>query len=203
MSEGIDAKIVLLGAASVGKTCMICRAVSDEFDSEMPNTIGACFTAKEMSVADSVINLQIWDTAGQERFRTLAPMYYRGSIVALLVYSIVDEASLQDVRDWAEEMKTQTDAMPFLFVIGNKCDLFEERVVAIEKGEAVAKELNAPFFEVSAKSGRGIDELFVRVAEEAAKRLTGGGEAYEAPSPKLILKPDNPQKKKKKKAFFC
>jgi small GTP-binding protein len=200
MSEGVDAKVVLLGAASVGKTCIICRAVSDEFDAEMPNTIGACFTAKEMSVADVVINLQIWDTAGQERFRTLAPMYYRGSIVALLVFSIVDEASLQDVRNWAEEMKTQTDEMPVLFVVGNKCDLIEERVVAIEKGENAAKELNALFFEVSAKSGRGIDELFVRVAEEAAKRLKGDGE--DPANQRVELKPDTPQKKKKKKTFF-
>ena len=167
----IDSKIVLLGATSVGKTSIICRAVSDEFDAEMPATIGACYTAKQIELEKLCVNLQIWDTAGQERFRTLAPMYYRGSIVALLVFSLIEESSLNDVKNWAQEMKAQTDEMPTLFVIGNKMDLVEERTVSTEQAEAVAKELNAFYYEVSAKSGRGIDELFVRVAEESSKKL--------------------------------
>ncbi|KAH0793973.1 small GTP-binding protein [Histomonas meleagridis] len=175
MSElpAIDSKIVLLGATSVGKTSIICRAVSDEFDADMPATIGACYTAKQIELEKVNVNLQIWDTAGQERFRTLAPMYYRGSIVALLVFSVIDEASLTDVKNWAQEMKSQTDEMPTIFVIGNKMDLVEERTVTTEQGESVAKELGACYYEVSAKSGRGIEELFVRVAEESAKKLSG------------------------------
>jgi small GTP-binding protein len=101
----MDAKVVLLGSANVGKTSIISRAVSDEFDQQMPATIGACYTAKEVDIANVTVNLQIWDTAGQERFRTLAPMYYRGSVVALLVYAINDEASLQDVRKWVDEIR--------------------------------------------------------------------------------------------------
>jgi small GTP-binding protein len=199
MSEGLDAKVVLLGAASVGKTCIICRAVSDEFDAEMPNTIGACFTAKEMTIASMTVNLQIWDTAGQERFRTLAPMYYRGSIIALLVYAVNDEPSLQDVRNWAEEMKIQTDEMPVLFVVGNKCDLVDDRAVSTEQGDGVAKELGAFFSEVSAKSGRGIDELFMRVSEEAVKKLKGEADNQEPAVSKIDLKDDPGPKKKRRK----
>jgi small GTP-binding protein len=201
MSEGLEAKTVLLGAASVGKTCIICRAVSDEFDAEMPNTIGACFTAKEVTIANTTVTLQIWDTAGQERFRTLAPMYYRGSIVALLVYAVNDEPSLQDVRNWAEEMKVQTDEMPVLFVVANKSDLVAERTISTEQGGAVAKELGAFFCEVSAKSGAGIDELFMRVTEEAIKRLSGEAETREPVTPKVELKEESATKKKKKRNF--
>ncbi|KAH0785781.1 small GTP-binding protein [Histomonas meleagridis] len=171
--QSIDSKIVLLGATSVGKTSIICRAVSDEFDAEMPATIGACYTAKQIELDKVSVNLQIWDTAGQERFRTLAPMYYRGSIVALLVFSLIEESSLNDVKSWAQEMKAQTDEMPTIFVIGNKMDLVDERTITTEQGEAVAKELGAFYYEVSAKSGRGIEELFVRIAEESAKKLAG------------------------------
>jgi small GTP-binding protein len=194
--SGGDAKIVLLGAASVGKTCIICRAVSNEFDEEMPNTIGACYSAKAVEVGDTTVNLQIWDTAGQERFRTLAPLYYRGSVVAILVFSVVDGPSLNDVRTWAEEMKGQVDEMPTIFVVGNKCDL-TERQVQTHEGENVANELKATYCEVSAKSGTGIDELFLQVAEEVLKKLkgTGGGSASQ---PNVEIAPAATTKKPKK-----
>lgn len=199
MAEGktIDSKIVLLGATSVGKTSIICRAVSDEFDQEMPATIGACYTAKQVQLSDVTVNLQIWDTAGQERFRTLAPMYYRGSVIALLVFSLIEESSLNDVRNWASEMKTQTDEMPRLFVIGNKMDLAEERVITTQQGEEVAKELNAIYCEVSAKSGRGIEELFVNVAEESAKKLCADQGAPKNTQQKIDLKQESGGSKKK------
>jgi small GTP-binding protein len=170
-SEPIDAKVVVLGSASVGKTSIICRSVSDEFDQAMPSTIGASYSSKEIEVGGVTINLQIWDTAGQERFRTLAPMYYRNSLVALLVFSITDDRTLQDVKSWAAEMKQQAEKMPTLFVIGNKSDLEDQRRVLAEEGAAIAKELSASYVEVSAKTGQGIDELFVSVAEEAATKL--------------------------------
>jgi small GTP-binding protein len=198
--DAIESKIVLLGSASVGKTCIICRAVSDEFDKEMPATIGACYTSKELEIGDVTINLQLWDTAGQERFRTLAPMYYRNAIVALLVFSVIDDHSLQDVRTWAEEMKQQTEEMPILFVVANKIDLVDERRVLPEQGQAVAKELGAFYSEVSAKSGSGIDELFVRVAEESLKRINGDEEGTKPLTVKqqtVALKADPREKKKK------
>jgi small GTP-binding protein len=174
MAQGgtpLDAKVVLLGSASVGKTSIICRVVSDEFDQEMPATISASYATKPVDIANVVVNLQIWDTAGQERFRTLAPMYYRGSVVALLVYAINDDTSLQDVRNWVDEIRQQTEEMPTIFVVGNKCDLTDERKISTQRGQAVSDELGSLFAEVSAKSGKGVDELIVRVAEEAAKKM--------------------------------
>ncbi|OHS94184.1 Ras-related protein Rab-5A [Tritrichomonas foetus] len=164
----------------------------------MPATIGAAYTAKQISLSDVSVNLQIWDTAGQERFRSLAPMYYRGSVVALLVFSLIESSSLNDVKNWASEMKLQTDEMPILFVIGNKMDLVDDIQVTTENGEAVAKELGAYYCEVSAKSGRGIEELFVRVAEESAKKLVGDqGPSKGNEQQKLDIK-DSGNKKKDK-----
>jgi GTPase SAR1 family protein len=111
-------------------------------------------------------------------------MYYRGSVVALLVYAINDEASLQDVRNWVDEIRQQTEEMPTVFIVGNKSDLTDERKIATEQGQTVSKEMGAFFAEVSAKSGRGIDELVVRVAEEAVKKMhEGGGDGTPAAVP--------------------
>jgi small GTP-binding protein len=202
MTASLDAKIVLLGAASVGKTCIITRATQNEFDGTTQNTIGACYTAKPTEVGSTTVALQIWDTAGQERFRTLAPMYYRGSVVALLVFSLIDEPSLADVRGWAEEMKGQVDEMPALFVVGNKCDLADERRIEAAAAEGLAAALGAVYCEVSAKTGAGVEELFLRVAEEALRRLQGGGNGDAGGQPKVEIGAA-PAKAKKKKGGLC
>jgi small GTP-binding protein len=193
-ADTLDAKIVLLGTAGVGKTCVIGRCVSDGFDEEMPATIGASYSPKLVPIGSTNVNLQIWDTAGHERFRSLAPMFYRGATCALLVYAIIDEASFSDVKSWADEIKQQTDSAPKLFLVGNKSDLETQRAVTTARGEALATELDACFCEVSARTGNGIDELFVRVAEEVVKRLKDL--AVTAPR-KSVLEDDGARKKKK------
>ena len=42
----------------------------------------------QVTIGTEKITLQIWDTAGQERFRSMAPLYYRGAVAAILVFSI-------------------------------------------------------------------------------------------------------------------
>ena len=174
MSEkrNLDAKTVLLGATMVGKTSIISRAVSNEFDQDSQATIGACYTAKSIDIGDAIINLQIWDTAGQERFRTLAPMYYRCAVIALLVFSVTDRDSLNEVNNWVTEMKAQTDEMPILFIVANKIDL--EREIPTVEGQKVADELGGHYIEVSAKTGQGIDDLFIHIADAVSKKLTEG-----------------------------
>jgi small GTP-binding protein len=196
--ENVDAKVVLLGAASVGKTCILARGVSNEFDPEVPNTIGACFMEKQVVIDRGVVNLQIWDTAGQERFRTLAPMYYRGATVAMLVYSLVDEMSIVAVQSWADELKSQIDRLPILYVVGNKCDLEDQRTITMRDGEEMAQKLDAHYCEVSAKSGRGIEDLFTQIAEESFTRLT---EKRTAPADGVQI--DSRPDKKKKKRSIC
>ena len=77
-----DAKVVILGASGVGKTCIGLRFVKDQFVTYTASTIGASFLVKELALANQRITLQIWDTAGQERFRSMAPLYYRGAHAA-------------------------------------------------------------------------------------------------------------------------
>jgi GTPase SAR1 family protein len=72
--------------------------------------------------------LRIWDTAGQERFRALAPMYYQGTHAAIVVFSLVDAATLRDAETWLNE---HLDELPRTWIIGNKADLDGERKVPL------------------------------------------------------------------------
>lgn len=104
-TERYDAKLVILGASGVGKTCLGLRFVKDQFVTYTASTIGASFLVKELTVDKQKVSLQIWDTAGQERFRSMAPLYYRGAVAAILVCSITDESSFEKLKEWVRELQ--------------------------------------------------------------------------------------------------
>jgi small GTP-binding protein len=187
-----DVKVVFLGSSNVGKTSIIVRASTHEFDRAIPSTIAVGFTNLSIETPSGAVSFQIWDTAGQERFRTLAPMYYRGADVAILVFALDDAHSLTDIELWVEEMKSQVNHMPRLYVVANKMDLTLTRKVETAEGETVAKRIGAEYCEVSAKLGSGIDELFWRIAEDVRKTGTERRE-----HPQIHLKKHSKKTKKK------
>jgi small GTP-binding protein len=162
-----DVKVVFLGSTSVGKTSIINRAVNKEFDRAVENTVSVAFTSQVFHCASGSANLQIWDTAGQEKYRTLAPMYYRGAEIAVLVFSVIDPPSLRAIPGWVEELRSQVTTPPTLLIVGNKMDLGLQRTVSAIEGETAAEKIGAKYCEVSAKADTGIDTLFWTIAEES------------------------------------
>lgn len=160
--EAVDIKVVLVGAASVGKTCIVQRATSGQFNQSTTPTLGASYISKTMNVDDIRVNLQIWDTAGQERYKGMAPMYYRGAHVALVVFALDSLESFYSVDEWFESIESNTTSKVIYFLVGNKSDI-QERTVSTEQGTQKAEQHGATFIEVSAKTGDGIDDLFVQI----------------------------------------
>ena len=155
----ITAKIVLLGDSAVGKSSLAARFVKDEFVPHQESTIGAAFMShlvfvpstsqKRPASADETsggcnfsndctkVKLEIWDTAGQERYRSLAPMYYRGAVGAVIVYDVTCAASLKRAKAWISELikvngggskknhkhDDSTDDGILIALVGNKVDL--------------------------------------------------------------------------------
>lgn len=167
----IEAKVVLLGSSSVGKTCIVARATADCFDPEQVSTVGASFSAKVIATEQSRVTLRIWDTAGQERFRSLAPMYFHGAQAVLVVFSVDSFDSFKETETWVDEIKEQYDAaqLPLLYLVGNKSDLVQERTVSLEDANNFADKLRARYFETSAKTGQNINELFEDIAYNIEK----------------------------------
>ncbi|OHT11586.1 Ras-like GTP-binding protein RYL1 [Tritrichomonas foetus] len=171
MDDEDEIKIVLLGQTSVGKTCIVNYFIVRRFDDSVSPTLGASFASKTFDIGDDQITLQIWDTAGQERFKVLAPMYYRGSHAALLVYSITDQSSFSEIDYWINNLRENTDGNVQIFLIGNKTDLNEQRAIKEEEGQEKATLLGATFIETSAVNGNGIDELFIMVAKKCFEQI--------------------------------
>ena len=158
-------KVVLLGSTTVGKTSIMNAEMKKQFNDEESATIGGSFQAIRVDLDNGEpIFLDIWDTAGQERYKSLTAMYYRNCTVAVLVYAINDTATFEALAMWLKELAEKVKPMPIVYVVGNKCDLEDERVVDTEQAAAFASARNAEFVETSAKTGQGVAELFASIA---------------------------------------
>ncbi|KAF8897181.1 P-loop containing nucleoside triphosphate hydrolase protein [Infundibulicybe gibba] len=134
--QGIDSKIVIMGNSGVGKTSLLQRYTQNRFDPKnTTSTSGAFFVTKKVYVNGLKVRLQLWDTAGQERFRSMAPMYYRGSLsctganAALLLYDITNASTFDDIRGWLEELKKNCPPELIIYIVGSKADLRQHRQV--------------------------------------------------------------------------
>ena len=78
----------LLLHTGVGKSCIVLQFIENKTRTTHDVTIGVEFGAKNLSLGNKTIKLQIWDTAGQENFRSITRSYYRSAIGSLLVYDI-------------------------------------------------------------------------------------------------------------------
>jgi Ras-related protein Rab-6A len=157
-------KLVFLGDIYVGKTSIINRFMYESFDTNYQATIGIDFLSKTLYLDDRTVRLQLWDTAGQERFRSLIPNYIRDSSVAVIVFDITNRQTFINCDKWVEDVKAERGGDAVIFIIGNKVDKIEERIVTLEEAQAKAKSLEAFYLETSAKTGDNIKQLFKQIA---------------------------------------
>ena len=159
-------KIMVLGESKVDKTSLIKRYTKDQFGGVYLTTVGMDFQDKIIEIEDKKVRLQIWDTAGQERFRNVTKSYFQSSQGLVLVYDITDRESFEKLNFWVDNIKNFAPENAKFILVGNKCDLANERKVSYEEGENYAKNLNIKFFEASARDGTNVNELFFYLANE-------------------------------------
>ncbi|TFG30679.1 GTP-binding protein [Candidatus Thorarchaeota archaeon] len=160
-------KTVLIGEGGVGKTSLAVRYTEDRFDQQMKMTIGVNFATKKLNIAGTDITLLLWDLGGQPRFQDVVMDYFRGSKLGIAVYEVSRPFTMHRLDDWINRLHNSVPDCD-VFIVGNKVD---ERVpgegVTLDDAKEYASKYNARVFEVSAKSGLGVKELF----EAAGKHL--------------------------------
>ena len=160
----LNFKIILIGNIGVGKSCLSLKATKGIFLEEYISTIGFEFYCFNVKVNEKIIKLQIWDTCGQEAYRSLIKNFYRNASLAIVVYSVEDLQSFNDIDIWLKQVKTYGTSSCKIFLIGNKIDT-DNRKVSTEMGIKCKNDFFFDcFMETSAKDGINIKELFINCA---------------------------------------
>lgn len=164
-------KLLIIGNSSVGKTSFLFRYADDSFTPDFVSTVGIDFKVKTVYRNEKRVKLQIWDTAGQERYRTITTAYYRGAMGFLLMYDISNQESFNAVQDWATQIKTYSWDNAQVILVGNKCDLEDNRAISPEDGKRLADELGLEFFEASAKDNINVKQVFERLVDIICEKM--------------------------------
>jgi Ras-related protein Rab-8A len=201
-------KLIIVGDAGVGKTNIMMRYCEGTFKESYMTTIGVDFKIKRVEVSNEKIKYQIWDTAGQERYRNITQAYYNAAAGIVLVYSVSDEKSFQHLgrcqtilEKWMKQIHEHAPKNVTTILVGNKSDVAEEeREVQYLEGKTLADKFQLPFFEVSAKNGHYIDEIFTSMSNSLIKNYIP---FYSKKNSKQLLRCQHNCGKNKKKQCAC
>lgn len=185
----IIVKIVIVGDAGVGKSTLLLRYTDNEFSKAHVSTIGVDFKFKNIQLDGEKVRLQIWDTAGQERFLATTKAYFRGAMGIMMIYDVTDSISFENMRDkWMKHVEEYADQNVNKILVGNKCDLENERGVETREGKELAEPLGIPFYETSALANINVTEVFEKIARDIkAKRYDD--ESFEQDKDVLRINP--------------
>lgn len=155
----------------MGKSCLTVQFVQGIYIDVYDPTIEDSYS-KEIEVDERPCNLEILDTAGVAQFTAMRELYIKNGQGFILVYSVTDKKSLEELRAIREQISRikGTNNVPMVLV-GNKCDLTEERELQPEDGIQVSTEWSkVPFYETSALLKMNVDDAFVDVVRQIIRK---------------------------------
>ena len=160
-------KILLLGDCAVGKSCLLLRYCENSFQESHLATIGLDFRLKTITLENNrKIRIQIWDTAGEDRFRSITRNYYKGAHGIVLIYDVTDQQSFQHIKDWVDKIKEESKEGVIIYLVGNKIDLIDKRIITNADGKKLSEEIKIKYYETSAKDSIGVNEVFENLVKD-------------------------------------
>lgn len=162
----VKRKLCIIGDGGVGKTSLIRRFVFDQFDDKYLATFGTKVTKKSVDLEKSEdkfrLNLLIWDVMGQEEFKKAQSYAYNGTHGAFVVCDITRHETFANIESWRKDIFKVTKKIPIV-ILANKYDLTDDAEVTEDDLNELSKQLDAPFFYTSAKTGENVEKAFMEI----------------------------------------
>ena len=207
IKDSYNLSLFLLGNSTVGKTSFKQRFFSNSFSDNTILTLGVDFDRTICKIGDKMIKLELCDTAGQERFRAIPRQHYSKADGFILIFDVCEEKSFKDVENWIKDIVDNTkgningnnnnNAISgneiAIFLVGNKIDNSEKRIVTYKEGEDFAKLHGIKYCEISCKSGLNVYEVMTEIIMDSYINIRGD----KSKSFKLLLKSNKNKKNKK------
>jgi len=178
-----NSKIIVLGDTGVGKTALLNRLIHNKYQYLHSATIGVDMMTYTIIVNKSDNSdkknkknnknnkqdkyshqIYFWDTSGDRRFIHLTSSYFENSVIAIVIFDLINETSFSDIDYWIDQYYVHYPNGSIILV-GNKSDLLEKKVTQDMINEKIEL-LNCSYIEVSANTGYNINELEQSIVDE-------------------------------------
>jgi len=167
---------IVIGSSGAGKTSICHRLVDNKFTEETESTIGVDYSAYITTIEGKRVKMIILDTAGHEMFYTLVRTYFRNAMGVILVFSITDRKSFDQLPKWLRDAKIEADPNFSAILVGNKSELEDERSVSKEEAEKFARENGLDYIETSALRNINVEEIFIRIGLSLIRKTAHNNE---------------------------
>jgi len=173
-------KLVVVGGGGVGKSALTIQFIQSHFVQDYDPTIEDSYR-KQCVIDDRVAHLDILDTAGQEEFSAMREQYMRTGEGFLLVFSVTDRSSFEEIPRFHTQILRVKDKDEFpMILVGNKSDLEAERTVSTAEAQELGRKIHIPYLESSAKMRINVDASF----HDLVRSIRRSNEVLEVPQKK-------------------
>ena len=183
-------KLVIVGAAGVGKSALANQLIQNHFMDYYHPTIEDSYHT-QVVIDGEICRLEILDTSGKDDYSEMREQQIRTADGVLLVFNVTDEKSFKDISQYCLQIKRVKDAEEVpMVLVGNKCDL-PTQGMDMAQVENVADLYSIPFIRTSAQTSMGVNSSFYNLVREInkkehqrhhlnARRANFGGRAMDA-----------------------
>lgn len=121
--SSIRHKIVVMGAAKVGKSAIINQFLYSTFTPKYKRTVEEMHHG-DFNVSGNHLTLDILDTSGSYEFPAMRDLSIKSADAFVLVYDVNDSNTFLEVKTLRAQILSTKGAVPIV-VVGNKIDLVE------------------------------------------------------------------------------
>ncbi len=160
-------KVVVIGDPAVGKTSLINKFVTKQFEENYLPTVGVKIVKESVNLDDLniTVNLMFWIVTGQPQFYMLQRPYFNGAEGIIFIFDVTRSSTFSNINNWYSiALKYGPNEIPRI-LIGNKIDLVDDRKIILPMAKQLSKKINAPYFETSALTGYNVKLSFHEIAE--------------------------------------
>ncbi|KAK3284655.1 hypothetical protein CYMTET_7707 [Cymbomonas tetramitiformis] len=165
-------KIISMGDAGVGKSCLIKRYCEEKFVQKYIGTIGVDYGVKSVRLGNWDLRVNLWDLAGGSEYFEVRNEFYRDAQGCMLVYDCTSRNSFEALDSWIDESARFGAQNAIVVVAANKVDV-GRRVVSEKEGRQWAESNGFLFFEVSANSGAQVRAMFASIFHRVLHSMQG------------------------------
>ncbi|XP_071953008.1 ras-related protein Rap-2a-like [Antedon mediterranea] len=160
-------RVVVMGAAKVGKTSIISRFLNGNFEEKYKPTVEGFFCRDYKSVDNTrTVRLEIVDTSGSFAFPAMQTLYIASADAFILVYSFTDYESFKEVKALRQQLVREKKDENFpIVIVGNKDDI-EEREVSKAEADLSLDVNDGKHIVVSTKLNQNIEDIFFKTLKE-------------------------------------